>query len=80
MGIAPFSHCSPDRPKARFFHSRDVASPLGEVHLSTSIIDVTDGEPRDGSDIRVPPPVRLVAVAVVCMTWRTERRCQEERW
>src|SRR5207244_1810632 len=29
------------------------SSPFGEIQFRTSVIDVTDGEPRDGSDIRV---------------------------
>src|SRR6266446_976009 len=45
--IGGYGHCSfftllADRPQTRFSHSRAIASPLGEVQFSTSVVDVAD--------------------------------------
>ena len=42
-----------------------VFPPLGEVQLSSALIDVMCDSPRDGRDIAVPGPLCLVRVAII---------------
>ena len=53
-----------DSFQARVFLPRAVCAPSRKVQVATSFVNVSDGEPRDGSDVGVPTPISLVAVAI----------------